>query len=166
MQGLANVRFHQVQPVGIVNQVYLRQNDQSGRDLQQVEDSQVFTRLGHHALVGRDDQQRGVNAAHAGQHILDEVAVAGHVHDADLLAVWQGQPGEAEVNGHLALLLFLEAVRVDTCERGDEGGFTVIYVSGGADNAHVILWKVWAWEPEQRNFLCFRRSQDAVVSRQ
>ena len=39
--------------------------------------------LWHRALVGGDDQQGGVDAAHAGQHVLDEALVARHVDDAD-----------------------------------------------------------------------------------
>ena len=45
--------------------------------------------LGHDAFVGRDDEQRRVDAADAGEHVLDEVDMAGHVDDADHFAVWR-----------------------------------------------------------------------------
>ena len=47
----------------------------------------MLARLGHDALVGGDDEEGQVDAADAGQHVLDEVAVAGHIDDADFLAV-------------------------------------------------------------------------------
>ncbi len=53
-------------------------------DAEQIEDGQVLAGLGHHAFVGGDDQQGQVDAADAGQHVLDEALVAGHVDDADL----------------------------------------------------------------------------------
>ena len=52
------------------------------RDAEQVEDRQVLARLRHDALVGGDDQQREVDAAGAGEHVLDEALVARHVDDA------------------------------------------------------------------------------------
>jgi hypothetical protein len=66
----------------------------------------VFAGLRHDALVRRDHEQGRVNAAHPRQHILDEIAVAGHVNHAYRLAVREVEPGEAQVNGHLPLALF------------------------------------------------------------
>ncbi len=106
--------------------------------VQEVEDGQVLAGLGHHALVGGDDQQGQVDAAHAGQHVLDEALVAGHVDDADLLAAGQAQPGEAEVDGHLPLLLLLEAVGVDAGEGLHQGRLAVVDVAGGADDVHLF----------------------------
>ncbi len=40
--------------------------------------------LGHNAFIGGDDEQGRVDAAHARQHILDEIAVPGHIDNADL----------------------------------------------------------------------------------
>ena len=95
--------------------------------------------LRHHAFVGGDDQQGEVDAADAGQHVLDEALVAGHVDDAHLLAAGQLQPGEAEVDGHAPLLLLLEAVGVDARERLHEGRLAVVDVAGRADDAQRYL---------------------------
>jgi hypothetical protein len=65
-----------------------------------------------HAFIRGNHKQHRVDPANARQHVFDEVAVTGHIHDADLLAVGQRHPGEAQVDGHLALLFFLEAVGV------------------------------------------------------
>jgi len=98
----------------------------------------MFARLRHDAFVRGDDEQGGVYAPDARQHVLDEVAVAGHVHDADLFAGGEREPAEAEVNRHLARLLFFEAVGMDARERGDERGLAVVYVACCADDAHGI----------------------------
>jgi hypothetical protein len=119
-----------------IHQIGFGQRDDARRDLQEVEDGEVLAGLRHDALVGGDDEQHSVNAAHAREHVFDEVAVAGHVYHADGLAVGQREPREAEVNRHLAFAFFFEAVGVDAGQRFDEGGLAVIHVAGGADNVH------------------------------
>ena len=109
-------RLDEVEPV-LVDEVALGQRDDAARDAEQVEDREVLARLRHHAFVGGDDEQREVDAADAGEHVLDEALVAGHVDDADLLRrSGSVQPGEAEVDGHAAVFLFLQAVGVDAGE--------------------------------------------------
>ena len=90
-------------------------------------------------FVGGDDQQRDIDPADAGEHVLDEALVSRHIHDAGVASAGQRQPGEAKVDGHAARLLLGEAVGVDAGERGDERGLAVVDVAGGADAAHVIL---------------------------
>jgi hypothetical protein len=46
-------------------------------------DGQVLARLGHDALVGGNHQHGEIDAAHPGQHVLDEALVARHVDDLD-----------------------------------------------------------------------------------
>ncbi len=75
-------------------------------NLQQVKNGKVLAGLRHDTLIRRDDQQRGIDPADACQHVLDEIPVAGYINDANFLAAGQGEPGEAEINGHLAFLLF------------------------------------------------------------
>lgn len=99
----------------------------------------MFLCLRHDTFIGCDDQQRGVDAPDTGQHVLDKVTVTGHIYNTDLLAVWQGKPAKAEFDRHLALLLFFQAVGMGACERGDERGFAVVYMTGGADNAHNLF---------------------------
>ena len=96
----------------------------------------MLARLGHHPLIGRDDQHRQVNAADAGKHVLDKALVPRHVHQAHLAAGGQRQPGEAEVDGHPALFLLAQAVGVDAGQRLDQHGLAVIDVAGGSDDVH------------------------------
>jgi hypothetical protein len=134
-QELLDVGLDQVEPL-VVDQVALGQGHQAVGDAEQVEDGHVLARLGHDALVGGDHQQGDVDAADAGEHVVDEALVAGHVDDGDLDPVRQPQPGEAEVDGHAALLLLLEPVGVDAGEGADEGRLAVVDVAGRADDPH------------------------------
>ena len=137
MQRGTDIGFDQVEPARIRREIDLGQHDESGWDLQQVEYGQVLAGLRHHAFVRGDDQQRGVDPPDARQHILDEVAVTRHIHDACFLAIWKGEPAKAQLDGHLACLLFLEPVRVHPGQRGDERGLAVIYVTCCSDDAHI-----------------------------
>ena len=125
----------QLQPIGI-DQIDLGQRDHAGVDLEQIENGQMLARLRHHAFVGGDDEQRRVDAAHARQHVLDEVDVAGHVHDADRFAARQREPRKAEIDRHLALAFFFEPIGMSAGEGLHQRRFAVIDVAGGADDAH------------------------------
>ena len=50
---------------------------------QQPADVEVLARLRHHRLVGGDDQHDAVDAADAGEHVLHEALVAGHVDERE-----------------------------------------------------------------------------------
>jgi hypothetical protein len=71
--------------------------------------------LGHDAFIGGDDEEGQINAAHARQHIFDEVAVAGHVDYAHFFFA-QRQPGKAEVNCQGTRLLLRQPVGINAGE--------------------------------------------------
>src|SRR5512142_1075577 len=96
----------------------------------------MFPRLRHDAFVGGDHEQGRVDSPDARQHVLDEIAMTRYIHNADLFAVWKSQPPEAEFDRHLAGLLFLETVRVCSCQRGNQRGLSVINMAGCTDNTH------------------------------
>ena len=122
----------------IVHEIALRDGHEAATDVQQVEDGEVLARLGHHRLIGCHHEQGKVNPAHAREHVVDEPLVPRNVYDADLAAVGKGHPREAEVDGQPALLLLLEAVRVDAGERVDERGLAVVDVSRRSDNVQRV----------------------------
>ena len=62
-------------------------------------------------FVGGNDQQHRVDAADAGQHVLHEPLVAGHVDEGDVEAADLGVR-EPEVDGDPARLLFLQAIGI------------------------------------------------------
>ena len=51
------------------------------------------------------------------QHVSHEALVARHVNEADTYSLAEVQVGEAKVNRYSALLLFLQAVGVNACQR-------------------------------------------------
>ena len=79
-----DILLDQVEP-GRVDQVALGQHDHPSRKPEQAEDLQVFAGLGHHRVVGRDDQHGQVEPRRAGQHVADEPFVARHVDQRELI---------------------------------------------------------------------------------
>src|SRR5690349_5268788 len=94
----------------------------------------MLERLRLDAVIGSDDQEREIDAGRARQHGMHQALVAGHVDEAESLAAFGRQIGEAELDGDAARLLFLEAVGVDPGQRFDQGGLAVIDVPGGSDD--------------------------------
>jgi hypothetical protein len=81
-----------------------------------------------------------VDAADAGQHVLDEVDMAGDIDDADALAraasgARQVDPGKAQIDGHAARLFFFEPVRID---------------AGQARTSVDLPWSTWPAVPMTR----------------
>jgi len=134
-QHVRRVGDRQVESVG-VDEVALGERDDAVGDAEQVDDRQVLARLRHHAFVGGDDEEREVDAADTGEHVLDEALVAGDVDDAHFVAARQPQPGETEVDRQAARLLLFPAVGVDAGEGLDERGLSVVDVSRSADDVH------------------------------
>ena len=120
----------QLQVVGL-DAVDLRQGHHAVADAQQGEDVQVLAGLGHHAVVGRHDEDHRVHAGRAGHHGADEVLVARHVDDAHL-GVGDRAGGEAQVDRHAPLFLLLQAVGLAAGERLDQGRLAVVDVPGRA----------------------------------
>ena len=115
-------------------EVDLGQRDDAARDTEQVDDGEMLAGLRHHAVVGGDHEQNEIDAGGAGQHVVDEFLVTGHVDEAQHRAVRCRQIGEAEVDGNAARLFFLKAVGVDAGQRPHQRGLAMVDVAGGADD--------------------------------
>ena len=76
---------HQAEDVGI-HQVRLGERDDAARDAEQAADVEMLARLRLDRFVGGDHEQHQVDAADAGQHVLDEALVPGHVDEAQPVA--------------------------------------------------------------------------------
>ena len=61
--------------------------DDAVADAQRVEQRQVLERLGARAVVGGDDEQRGIDLAGADEHVADELVVPWDVDEVELAAV-------------------------------------------------------------------------------
>ena len=67
----------------LIDEVALGQGDDAVPQAEQAEDFQVLARLRHDGIVGGDDEDGQVDAGGAGEHVLDEALVAGHIDDAE-----------------------------------------------------------------------------------
>ena len=94
----------------------------------------MLARLRLDGFVGGDDKQDQVDAAHAGQHVLDEAFVTGHIHEAQPQRGRQLQVRETDIDGDAAALLFLQAIRIDTGEGLHQRSLAVIDVACRADD--------------------------------
>ena len=103
-------------------------------DAEQIDDRQMLDGLRHDAVVRGDDQQHEVDAGRAGQHVVDEALVPGHVDEADGHAFAGRQIGEAEIDRDAARLLLLQAVGIDAGQRPHQRGLAVIDMARGADD--------------------------------
>jgi hypothetical protein len=93
----------------------------------------VLPGLWLHRLVGSDHQHDEVDAADAGEHVLDEPLVPRHIDESkvdpvDLLV------GEPEIDGDPAGLLFLQPIRIGSRQRQHERALPVIDVPRRADD--------------------------------
>ena len=91
---------------------------------------------GFQPFGGRDDEHAGGDPADAGEHVAQELHVAGNIDEADLLAGGQGRVGEPEVDREPSALLLLEPVGVGAGEGEHERRLAVVDVAGGGDDRH------------------------------
>ena len=87
--------------------------------------------LGHHRIVGGDDQHRQVEPGRAGEHVADEPLVAGDVHDREAV-IADLQRREAQVDRDTPPLLRREPVGVHARQGADQRGLAVVDVAGSA----------------------------------
>ena len=125
---------HAFQDLVVVGQVGLGERHDAALEAQQVDDLQMLDGLRLDAFGRRHDQQGGIDAGGAGQHVVHEALVARHVDEAELPAVAQVAVGVAEIDGDAARLLFLQAIGIDAGQRFDERGLAVIDMARGADD--------------------------------
>ena len=70
--------------------VDLGQRHGAAAQTEQIENLQMLARLRHRPVVGRYDQQHVVDAGCAGQHVVQELLVPGHVDEAEHAAGGSG----------------------------------------------------------------------------
>ena len=136
-EALGDLHRRQLDELGVVEQVDLGEGDDAVGDADELEDAQVLLALRLPALGGGDDEEAGVDAADAGEHVAQEAHVAGDVDEADRLAV-DDAVGEAEVDRQAAPLLLLEAVGVGAGQQAHERRLAVVDVTGGGDHPHGV----------------------------
>jgi len=110
----------------VLGDVAFGESDDDAGDSEVVEDVEVFFGLGHPAVVGRDGKEGEVHSAHSGDHVADEIGVAGDVDDAQFVSgsvalVVEREVGKAEFDGDPALFLLRQAVGIGPGEDAHQG---------------------------------------------
>ena len=127
----------------LVGQIAAGQGDHASADVEQPTDVEVLARLRHHGLVGRDDEQDGIDAADSREHRAHEALVTGHVHERQG-HVTDGRVGEAEFDADAAGPLFRQPVGVGAGERLDERALAVVDMPGRGDGeVHLLAAARW-----------------------
>ena len=114
--------------------VDLGEGDGAVPHAQEVEDGDMLLRLRHRPVIRRDDQQHEIDAGDAAQHVADEALVPRHVDEADGARALDRQIGEAQIDGHAALLLLGQAVGIDAGQRLHQQRLAVIDMAGRGDD--------------------------------
>ncbi len=130
----------------LIDQIALGQGDDAVTQAEQAKDFQMLARLRHDRIVGGHDEDGQVDAGGAGEHVLDETLVAGHVDDAEAERR-QIEDGEADVDGDAARLLFRQTIAVDAGQGLDQRGLAVVDVAGRAEDqiaCHGLLPLLWS----------------------
>jgi hypothetical protein len=84
----------------VVDQIRLRQGNDSATHAQEAEDGEVLAGLRHDSFVGRDDEERQVNTRGAGHHGSHEGLMTRHIHDADGPHPLERERRKPELNGN------------------------------------------------------------------
>lgn len=117
-----------------VDRVCFGDDDDALFDAEEATDVEVLASLGLDGFVGGDDEENDIDTGDAGDHGFDEALMTGDIDEAGVETGAEIKMGEAEFDGDAAALFFGEAIGVHTGECPDEGGFSVIYVSGGSED--------------------------------
>ena len=119
----------------------------------------MLARLRHHRIVGGDDEHGQVHTGGAGEHVLDEALVAGHIDDAEPI-IAQVERGEADVDGDAAFLLLGQTVAVDAGQGLDERRLAVIDMAGRAEDQSRGMGASFSLQFPQRNQTSHRGHRD------
>ena len=74
-----------------------------------------------------------LQSGHAGDHVMDELVVSGHVNKSQRQLIGF-EVGEAEIDCQAAAFLFSQAIGVFASQCMHQTGFTVIHVAGKGDD--------------------------------
>lgn len=124
--------------LGVFGDIDFCEGDDGAGHAEVGEDVEVLFGLRHPAIVGGDYDEGEVEGSDSGDHVVDEVGMAGDIDDADLQVLTLGA-GEAEVSkakldSDSALLFFGQTVGVDSGQCLHEGGLSVVNVAGGSED--------------------------------
>ena len=90
--------------------------------------------LRHDTVISGHHQQQQVDAAGAGEHVVHETLMAGHVDKTAELAVTQIGIQVTQIDGDAALTLRRALISGNTGERLQQSGFAVVDMPARADD--------------------------------
>ena len=94
----------------------------------------MFTRLRHNAVITGHHQQGMVNTSDPRQHVGKKLFVSGDVNKAQHAAIGLRPVGITQIDGHTALFLFRQAIGIHARDGLQQGGFSVVNMTGGGNN--------------------------------
>ena len=112
--------------MGSVDPIDFADHDSKVGDAGQSQNSQMLRRLRHWPVIGGDHQQHGVDRQHAREHVRQEPFVTRNVDEPHYRAGLQANMREAKIDGHAALFLFRQAIRIDPGQRTDQSCLAVV----------------------------------------
>ena len=93
----------------------------------------MFNRLLFDRVIASDNQQHHVHSSGTGQHLADELFVAGNVNDADSI-VFDFEERVTEFDRDAAFLFFRKSIGVSAGQSSDQGCFAVVDVTRRTQN--------------------------------
>ena len=93
----------------------------------------MLARLRLDGFVRRNHQKYEINSGSASEHVSDEALMARYIDEAKTHAAFF-EEREAEIDRDASALFFFQAVRMRARQSFNECGFTVIDVTGCADD--------------------------------
>ncbi len=91
-------------------------------------------RLGPRPVVGRHDEEGGVDLARPDEHVSDELVVPRNIDEVELRAVGQIEMGVADVDRHPPPPFLRQSVGVDSGQRPKQRGLAMVDVARGPDD--------------------------------
>ena len=129
----------------------------------------MFFRLRFPAFRCSDNEKAGIDRTDAGQHVFEELHVAGDVDETDAGSRRQLHMREPKIDSKTASLLFLKAIRVRTRKRKHQGALAVINVTSRGHDMHRAHLEQAAVSAEMivasSTTSTVRRSRNVVLSR-
>ncbi len=114
--------------------VGLRDDRQAIGDAERVEQLEVLERLRPRSVVGRDDEECGVDLARPDEHVSNELVVPRDVDEVELRAVRQIEVGVADVDRHPPPPLLGQTIGIDPRQRAEQRRLAVVDVARGPDD--------------------------------
>src|SRR5262245_26692300 len=93
----------------------------------------MLTCLRHDRFVRRNDQHDEIDSTYAGEHVLDETLVAWNIHKREI-HVADREMRKPQVDRDPARFLFLEPIRIGSCQRLNKRTLAMIDVTRCANN--------------------------------